>query len=319
MAHRIAWIELRIGVLSTVAVLVGAFLILAFGRVGRLHGPTFRLFVTTDAARGVLRGTEVWLDGQKVGLVRDVAFRSPMTASRDRLVLGLDILNDARSRIRLDTRVQIRSGSSIIGDQVVYMNSGTVRRREVQGGDTIRAGGQTDLEGLSSDAAIATRQFPAIIQNVKVLAAQLQTAQGTLGALGVNPEAEAMVRIRQKSDRLMRRLSDTTGIFGLAGFGGAELRIRAARASAELDSIRVLVTSNRHSLGRFQKDTTLVREMDRIQGELQELERRAASPGGTLGRFRADSAITRGIQRDLAALDSLFADMKKHPLRYIPF
>jgi hypothetical protein len=35
--------------------------------------------------------------------------------------------------------------------------------------------------------------------------------------------------------------------------------------------------------------------------------------------MRNDSAIVRAIRRDLLAIDSLRADMKKHPLRYIAF
>ena len=43
------------------------------------------------------------------------------------------------------------------------------------------------------------------------------------------------------------------------------------------------------------------------------------SPNGTIGRLRGDSALIQNIHRDYAALDSLIADMKKHPLRYSPF
>jgi hypothetical protein len=45
----------------------------------------------------------------------------------------------------------------------------------------------------------------------------------------------------------------------------------------------------------------------------------ADSGVGTVGRFRSDSAIVVAIGRDRIALDSLFADMKKHPFRYIAF
>jgi hypothetical protein len=38
-----------------------------------------------------------------------------------------------------------------------------------------------------------------------------------------------------------------------------------------------------------------------------------------VGRFRTDSIIVRNIHRDLAEVDSLIADVKKHPLRYIAF
>jgi hypothetical protein len=63
----------------------------------------------------------------------------------------------------------------------------------------------------------------------------------------------------------------------------------------------------------------LVKEVGRIRDELAIVQQLATSPNGTVGRFRADSAIIRNVHRSLAAIDSLFADMKKHPLRYIAF
>jgi hypothetical protein len=45
----------------------------------------------------------------------------------------------------------------------------------------------------------------------------------------------------------------------------------------------------------------------------------ASSPDGTVGRLRTDSALTQAVHADLASLDSLMADIKKHPLRYIAF
>jgi hypothetical protein len=88
---------------------------------------------------------------------------------------------------------------------------------------------------------------------------------------------------------------------------------------AEVDSLRALIGSSQHSLGRFRRDSSLVREISRLRAELQEIQQLAASPTGTIGRLRGDSAVVRNIHRDLASLDSLFADIKKHPLRYIAF
>jgi hypothetical protein len=88
---------------------------------------------------------------------------------------------------------------------------------------------------------------------------------------------------------------------------------------ARADSIRTLFASDAHSLGRFRRDTTVVRDIKSIRAELAELQRMAADTNGTIGRFRSDSAVTRAIHLDMAALDSLMADIKKHPLRYSPF
>lgn len=318
MAQRVGWRDLSIGIAATLGVLLIGGLILVFGRVGALHGNTFRLYISTDAARGVIKGTEVWLDGQKVGLVKSVDFQSPSEAVSQRLVLGLDILDDVRQNIRADSRVTIRSGATLIGDQVVYMSSGTAGAQPVGGGDTIQAH-QSDVESVTAQAATAAHEFPAILANVKLLGAQLQSAQGAVGAfLGAGGGVE-MQRVRGKTERLMARLETSGGLLGMVASGRSDLQRRAEHAMAEADSIRQLLASNQHSLGRFRRDSTLIRDIGQLRLQLVELNRLASSPTGTIGRFHADSAIAVAIRHDLAALDSLMTDLKKHPLRYIAF
>jgi len=318
MAQRASWKDLSIGLAATLGVLLIGGLILVFGRVGALHGKTFRLYVTTEAARGVIRGTEVWLDGQKVGLVKSVGFEPPSRAAIQRLVLGLDILDDVRQNIRADSRVTIRSGATLIGDQVVYMSSGTAGAHPVGSGDTIQAH-QSDVESATAQAATAAREFPAILANVRLLGAQLQSTQGAVGAfLGRGGGAE-MQRVRGKTERLMSRLESSGGLLSMVASGRSDLQSRAAQAMAEADSIRQLLASNEHSLGRFRRDSTLIRDVSQLRLQMVELNRLANSPTGTIGRLRADSAIAVAIRHDLAALDSLMTDLKKHPLRYIAF
>ncbi len=319
MARKVSWKDLIIGMISGAAVLIAAFAILVYGRVGLLHGRKFTLYVLTDAARGVIRGTEVWLDGQKVGVVKGINFRSADSPPSERLVLDLSILESARSRVRGDSRVQVRSGMSIIGDRVVYIASGTTKVPIVTNGDTLRAGEQADLEGMTSDAALASRELPGIVENVKLLANQLQTASGTLGALGIERGGPATIELRMKTARIMSRFNEPHGTFGRAFHEREDLMGRASQVMARVDSIRTLVGSDQHSLGRFRRDSTLTVEIRRTRAELAEVQRLASEPNGTIGRFRSDSVILRNVHRSLAAVDSLIADAKKHPLRYIAF
>jgi len=318
MSRQSRWKDLQIGMLAALGILAAAFVILVFGRVGMLHGRKFALHVTTDEARGVIRGTDVWLDGQKVGVVTGVTFRPPSAPRSDRLVINLSILERERSRIRKDSRIQVRSGGSIIGDRVVNVNSGSAKAAAVIDGDTIQAREQSDVEGVTSDAALASREIPAILENVKLLAAQLQTTQGTLGALGLEANSK-LSGIGERAQRLKDQLTESRGSVRMAITGASALGARASQSLARLDSIRRLLASDAHSLGRFRRDSTLVNEVGRIRDELAIVQQLATSPNGTVGRFRADSAIIRNVHRSLSAIDSLFADMKKHPLRYIAF
>lgn len=319
MAHRLRWRQLSTGLIALAVILGLAVSILTFGRVGTLHGKKFRLYVVTDAARGVIRGTEVWLDGQNVGQVRAVGFRPPTAPPKERLIIALDILERDQSKIRFDSRVQVRAGANIIGDRVVYVSSGTPHARAVVDGDTLRATEQNDMEEMSSEAAMVMREMPGIFADVKVLSAQLKSTEGTLGAFGVNENSAEMRRIRARTARLFARLSDSLGSFGRARAQSGELVERAQRTMAQVDSIRTLLSSTEHSLGRFRRDSSIVSSITRIRNELGEISRLASEPNGTFGRTRSDSAITRAIQRALISMDSLKADVKKHPLRYIVF
>jgi len=319
MDHGLRWRQLSIGITAFTVVVSAAVLILIFGRVGTLRGQKFRLYVATDAARGVTRGTEVWLDGKKVGLVRSVSFRSPTAPPKERLILALDVLEKDQAKVRFDSRVQVRAGANIIGDRVVYMTSGTIHARPVVDGDTLRAFEQNDMEELSSEAALASREFPGIIENVKLMSAAIKGAEGTLGAFGVDAGSADMRRIRARTRRLFSRLSDSTGSLGLARSASDEFLSRAKIAMAQVDSIRTLFSSDQGSLGRFRRDTTILTHITRTRSELATLRLLAADPSGSIGRTRKDSAIVRQIRRDLAKIDSLRADMKKHPLRYIVF
>jgi hypothetical protein len=221
--------------------------------------------------------------------------------------------------VRFDTRVQVRGGGTLIGDQVVYLTTGSARTPEVANGDTIHAAEQTDLEALSSEAAMAARNFPPILQNVKLLAAQLRSTEGTLGAFTLGQNAAALDRVVARTDRVLASLSNGNGTFARAMSSQSALRARAQLAMAQLDSVRTLLASNDHSLGRFRRDSTLVGDLRRIREALDAARQLADSGRGTMARMHADSALVLGVHRDLVSLDSLFADLKQHPLRYIAF
>ena len=318
MAPRASWKNLWIGVASASAVLGAALLILIFGRVGIIHGKKITLYVATDVARGVTRGTTVWLDGQPIGSVRGIEFRPPSVPASERLVLKLRVLSRTRDRIRRDSHIQIRAGASILGEPVVYVHSGTAQKPAVHEGDTLFAPKQADVQNMTSEFGTAAREFPAILQNLALLSAQLQTTEGTLGAFRLG-DGEDFTSVRRHVSRMKRLVSESDGSIGLFRSDADEFRDRAHRALAEVDSVRSLFASTKHSFGRFRRDSSIITQIKAIRTELGDIAKVAAATQGTVGRVRGDSAIIRGVHRSMAGMDSLMADMKRHPLRYIAF
>jgi|GEM_PF-371712 len=319
MPRRASWSELVIGLVGFAALVGVSLCVLVFARVGRLHGSTFRLYALTGEARGVIRGSEVWLGGQKVGVVKGIDFMPPGRAASERVLISMEVLSSARQGIRGNSTAQVRSGGTLISSPVVYLTIGTTSASEVAAGDTVRTLPQSDLETMTSQFAIASREFPAIISNVKLLNNQLHSVDGTLGAMGIEHGGVELVQARRQATRMVSKLTRPGGTIGAAFASQSSLADRARRVMARADSVRSLIASQNTSLGRFRRDSTLLREVADIRNELDIVRARMASPTGTLGRVQADSALFGAIARAQREMTLIMADVHRRPLRYIHF
>jgi phospholipid/cholesterol/gamma-HCH transport system substrate-binding protein len=303
-------------VIATFVIAVVAFAILRFLRVGALHGDTIRLYALVGEARGVLPGSEVWLSGQKIGKIVSIEFRPPATDTATRIMIEMEVLSVYQPAVHRDAVAQIRAGGNVIGAAVMYLTPGTARATAIRNGDTLRAHPQTDVEGAGAQFGTAAKEFPVIMGNVKVLVSQLQTTHGTIGAFMNGPGFGELSKLQIRAGHVTRRLTGG-GTAGLVMQGG--LTERAARVMARADSVRALLASPNTSLGRFRRDSTILRDVADIQQELSAIRAALDEPSGTVGRALADSALGVGVANAQHEMTLLFADIKKHPMRYIAF
>jgi hypothetical protein len=231
----------------------------------------------------------------------------------------MDVLTDARNEIRHNSTAQVRAGGTLISAPVIYITIGTTAASAVSPGDTIRALPQPDLETMTSRFAIASREFPAIIDNIVLLNDQLHSVKGTLGAFGVEHGGVELTRARVGASRVMRKATASGGTISLALAPQSSLTIRARLALARVDSIRTLLSSDSTSYGRFRRDSTLLHEVANLRVEVDSVKDRLNSPDGTLGRLRVDSALFAAVNGAQHELTLIMADIHRRPLRYVHF
>jgi len=316
--EKTSWKSLIPGLIAVAVIVLSTIALLVFAQVGALHGDTVRVFAATDQARGLLKGSDVWLAGQKVGVVADIRFQSVTTPVAQRLLLELELLEENLPQLRRDSYAQIRTGGSLIGAQVVYLTPGTGASPAVEAGDTLRAEPQGDAESVASQLAGASQQFPAIINNVKLLSAQLESARGTLGAFGAEEGVQRLGRVGERAADLGGRAMTGQGTIGLVLRRNDHL-IRARSAMARADSIRTLLASPATTYGRLRRDSTLINEITSVRNEVSIVRSLLAKPEGTAGRAIADSAIVRQLGMLEREFGTLKRDIMRDPLRFFGF
>jgi hypothetical protein len=314
MPRQLHWTELIGGIVAAGVIAGLVLVILFFARVGALHGKKVTLYVVTDDASGVLPGTEVWLGGKKEGLVRSVTFRPPGVDTLERVLITTDFLAEGLPNTRRDSYAQIEPGGSMIGTMIVYISTGTALAPPLHNGDTLHARETASIANLAEDVSTLTPEFAALGSQMRQLNAKAASQNGTIGSLrahGLPGVADVSTRI----SRVSKRLSRANGTLDLATHGN--LKARASEVMAGVDSIRMLLSSNKGSIGRFRRDTTLVTKARGVMSKLDSLSAMLANPIGSIEAAHPDSALSKELTRSRALLDSLMTDVKKHPLRYI--
>lgn len=316
MAREIRWTELRIGVIAVMAIAATVLSILVFARVGALHGDTATLYVVTDNAVGVLPGTEVWLSGQKVGLVKAVRFRSTSTDTTERLAIETEILADQLSFIRRQAYVDIRPGGNLIGSPVVYIKSATSEFPAVTSGDTLFSHEQTQIDNVGAQVDGLIAQLAALTDTGNKILAQAKSPQSAIGAF----RSRGMPQLANAgaiASGLMSKATSGSGSAGLAMRGDAGARF--AKIMAQKDSVMLLIQSGNGSVGRFRRDSTLFATVGEIRADVDSLRAMISNPAAPFGGARDSSTLSLEIARVGEALALLMADIKKHPLRYLSY
>lgn len=315
--RRTRWATLLPGVIIAALIAALVIAVLVFARVGRIHGDTYRLHILTDAARGVIKGTEVWLAGQKVGLVTEIRFAPPGRDTLARLAIELELREEVRDLIREDSFGQIRSGGSLIGAPVVYITPGSTATPALSGGDTIAAKPQVDTEGLTSAVAMAGRELPIVIREAKQVREDMRRATSRLTELQDDGGVSVSV-VGSRAAGITRRA--TSGAGTVPRFQrDRSLMARVSSAMQSVDTIRTLLASEVTSYGRFKRDSTLMREIASVRDEMSILRGLIDQSRGTAGRIANDKAVTDALASAERELARTIEDIKRDPLRYVQF
>lgn len=316
MARETSWKDLKVGIFAAAALAALVISIFLFARVGAIRGDKRKLYVLTGEATGVLKGTEVWLSGQKIGLVTTVDYMPTATPIADRIVVNTEIRAAEFPLIRHDSKVEIRPGGNLIGSPVLMISAGTANSPPVQDGDTLNAVEGVMIEGMMTSVRKVGSEVSALGSDLTKAIAQAKSPSGSSGAFIRNGMPSLSATSAQFS-QLQARMTSGRGTIGLATRNG--LFARASAIMSSVDSLRAMLTTGDGNVGRFRRDSTLIPQIKGLLAQVDSLRAVASNPVGSIGRARSDSTLATELARVRRELDALMKDIKKHPLRYIAF
>lgn len=308
MPLNLSWTDLRGGIISAVVIVAVVLATVMFARVGALHGKKVTLYVLADDAMGVAPGTEVWLAGKHSGSVKSVSFRIPTADTLERLLITTEFLAKDLENVRRDSWAQVRAGGSLLGVPVVWVAIGSRNSPGLRDGDTIHARLKARALDVAGQVGDVMPEIRGLMTEVSGLTTKMSRPVGTIG----NFRTRGMAPMADVAEGMSRINSKMSGNGTLGRLMNGNLNERASRVMAAVDSLKTLASTGGGSIGRFRRDTTLMKTALGLSAELDSLRARSKFGG-------ADSSLTLELARRRVLMDSLIKDIKDNPLRYISF
>ena len=288
--------EVSVGILITVAVIVLILGTLWLARGGLKSG--YPLYTRFAWGQNLKQGQPVLLAGVSVGYVGDVTLR------RDGY---LDVM------LRIDDQYTVPKGSTavvkpvgIFGDvAVALMPPLPVPATSYASGDTVPPG------PVSADIGQIMSRVDTIGQSISVLTHALQqqvVEAGTLKEIHRTMASAAALSAQLQTVVLQqnRNLTQT-----MAAFRDAATHMSNAVDSAQLSATMTNLRQTSENSAR------LVANIDSTNAQIAALLTQARTGNGTVGKLLSDSLLYTDVRKSVQQLDSLIADIKKNPRKYI--
>lgn len=302
-----AWAGAGIIVLL-VAVAVTTFLLEAI--VGRLRS-TYTVVAVLHDAPALAAGSPVWVSGRDVGEVVEVGLLPLASDSLARIVALLELPTSVRQHVRRDSRLRVTS-ENLIGEPVIDIGVGTAGSPALAAGDTLRQGEQLDAAVVMARAATVRASLVEALDEVKALQAPVERRLA-----GFERVQAQLGRAQREYALLMADVRESPTLALVTGGGmGASLQQSQATLRELLGALQQ-VRSRAESTGAAGNARALAASANRLQRSLAELEATMRAEGGTVDRLMRDSALVHAIAAARAELDSLIADAKRRPFRYV--
>jgi phospholipid/cholesterol/gamma-HCH transport system substrate-binding protein len=333
----LAWSELKIGIVSIVAIVMASILIFLLSGEGGYFWERYSIKTVFDNIAGLKEGSPVRVSGMEVGSVSDLNFLG------DKVEITMEVDRDHQSRITSASRA-VLGAVSLLGEAAVDISASSE-------GTPIPEWGYLQSNPMPPTIAEVGEQASASLEEATQLLREIRQGRGTVGKLFTD---DAVYRdlngLLVSADRVARQIASGRGTLGRLT-NDPRLYNELSASVQDLNAITSSIRKGEGSLGRLLNDpafanslTTTTQNFEALSGRLnrgegtagklvtdaalydrmnnvaQRLETLTASLNageGTMGQLLRDRQLYENMNQAVGELRGLIAEIRKDPKKYL--
>ena len=340
----LAWSELKIGLLTVVAIVIATWFIFLLSGEGGFFWQRYALKTVFPNIAGLKPGAPVRVAGVEVGSVREVQFVG------DRVEVVMEIDRDMQPRVTSTSTASLGS-VSLLGEAAVditassrgmpiaewgYIPSGpatgSLTEVTTQAAEGIKEltvmlqdmrSGRGTIGRLLTDEALYA-QMTALVSAAEGVVRSVNQGRGTLGRLANNPAAaEALEASLKNFEAVTARLRAGEGSLGkLLNDDSLVNSLNATTANinsltGNIDAITGRISRGEGTAGKLITERELYDRLNSMSERLDKVMTGLQMGEGTAGQMLKDRQLYENMNGAVGELRQLVQDIRKDPRRFL--
>lgn len=333
----LAWAELKIGLISVIAVIIAATLIFMLSGEAGFFWQRYSVKAQFTSVPGLKPGAPVRVAGVEVGSVTEVIFVGA------KVEVVMELSKEMQPRVTTDSLASIGS-VSLLGEGAVDITASTTGQPVPEWGYVRSGRGAGSLTDVAADATEGLQQATALLRDVRqgkgtvgklfaddvlyrdlqgfVAAAEevttnLTRGRGTMGKLINDPAAYRSLQASLENlTAITRRIRSGEGSLGRL-VNDDTFAKSVTSATSNVDALAGKMNRGEGTAGRLVNDPALYNRLNSLADRLDQVATRLTQGQGTAGQLLQDKALYENMNSAVAELRSLISDIRKDPRKYL--
>ena len=310
MARRkMAWKELRVGILAILSFLILAIaLVLVSGGRGFLT-QQYTLKTYLQSASGLRKGSLVWLAGIEVGNVHQVNISGSENPDRAAEII-MRIEKQYQEFIREDSAATLGS-IGLLGDKYVDISRGSLSHPILPENGEVIGSTEADIKKIMQNSNDLVANLGDLVDKISEITSKVNVGQGTLGKLINDPSMfNSLSGTSSELHSLVTEVKSGEGSIGRL-IAEREVYDNLKQTLGRMDDVMAKVNTGEGTLGKFVNDPSLYNRADSVMAKFETVAQRLEKGEGFLGRLSKDESLYLEFRESMNKFSSVAEQMNK--------
>jgi len=320
MKKQLMWAKLKVGIVITLALLTLFITVFFAGNIQDIFSPKVQIKAQIKDARGLRRGSPVWISGIEIGSVKSIDLNPEYGT-----LVTMSVNRGAMKFIKKDSQASVLT-MGLLGDKYIEVSVGSLQAELIKPGDMIKGAAQLEIQDIVNASSESIQKVTEFMDKFGNFIEKIEKGEGTIAKFLKDPSIYDNLRETTKTlSGIVKDFKESEGTMKLL-MKDPSLYNKLLNTTSSLEEFSSKLNRGQGTLRRLAEDPQLYENLNTASKQLSLILEKIDAGEGVAGSLVKDKELDREMKDTLVELKTsvtefkeLIRDIREHPKKYLKF